>query len=128
MIKFGGGQMNTKKFSKRFIIVVVCLSFVFLPSCESVDHKATKFLSYEFIRNHYLFHHVVYNGNDYYQCDDTEPGEKSPDPDAEVEVILVDEDGEAYKKGVTEKAWLFHDDENETYMYIYYISVTCKKA
>lgn len=103
---------------KFFINLLVCAS-VFLVSCGYVDNSAVSHIPYDDIKSLLMFHHIVYEGTDYYMLDSEYdvPKEYIPFAEDKIYITLVDEEGDAYVEGEQEEAYLYQNDRDKIYIY-----------
>ena len=99
------------------LTLIICASFL-LVACEAVDNSAISNISYDSIKDLLMFHHIVYDGTDYYMLDGEfdVPKEFKPFGD-KIYVTLVDEEGEAYAEDKQEEAFLYQNDSDKIYIY-----------
>ncbi len=105
------------KISTLLIILLVFL-LIFCSCDYSLKSKKINLIPYSVMRDNLMFHHIEYDGTAYYLLGVTRsvPDEYILFGD-EISVVLVDENGKAYNQDRTEKAWLYQNDENKTYIY-----------
>ena len=117
------------KFRKLVSLFLIFTFVMCLSSCDSIDtldSSAVKYVSYEKINERLLFHHIRYEGTDYYYLDsEYEVPEEYTLFGDEIEVTLVDMGGDAYDETKTEKAYTYNGDVDN--VYIYYLSAAFTK-
>ena len=120
--------MSTFKLICIGIAVVLVLPLLLIGcDLDGADNSAVAYIPYDKINQYLLFHHIVYDGEDYYIMDTDEydvPDEYVPFGDS-VYVTLVDKDGEPYDPERREEAFTYQNDEEK--MYLYYISAKYTK-
>ena len=113
---------------KKLLVLLLIVPIVLLfNSCDTMlKSKHAKFVPYDTINSLLLFHHIQYNGIDYYLI---HTGHNVSDKYVlfgdKIEVVLVDENGELYDDCKTETAWLYQNDKEQNY--IYYLDVPFTK-
>lgn len=111
------------------VVILICFLFyatlgmlaLFFVSDPGGLDPFTHLLPYDMVLSFQLYHHIQYNGVDYYLMNNTgdipdEIDEAGFNTDG-VYVTLVDKNGKPYDKNRKEEAWLLNNDTEAMYLY-----------